>query len=56
MLRIKNIGIVAMVVATIWVLSGCAGGQVEMEEVSTTVNPAEEVNRFDSEISNAQKN
>jgi outer membrane protein OmpA-like peptidoglycan-associated protein len=27
-----------------------------MEEVGTTVNPAEEVNRFDSEISNAQKN
>ena len=56
MLRIKDIGIVAMVVATIWVLSACAGGQVEMEEVGTTVNPAEEVNRFDSEISNAQKN
>ena len=56
MLRIKDIGIVAMVVATIWVLSACAGGQVEREEVGTTVNPAEEVNRFDSEISNAQKN
>jgi outer membrane protein OmpA-like peptidoglycan-associated protein len=56
MLRIRNIGIVAMAVATIWVLSACAGGQVEMEEVGTTVNPAEEVNRFDSEISNARKN
>ena len=56
MLRIKDIGMVAMVVATLWVLSGCAGGQVGMEEVGTTVNPAEEVNRFDSEISNAQKN
>ncbi|NIQ88832.1 MAG: hypothetical protein GWN93_06995, partial [Deltaproteobacteria bacterium] len=48
MLRIRNIGIVAMAVATIWVLSACAGGQVEMEEVGTMVNPAEEVNRFDS--------
>ncbi|NOQ42992.1 MAG: OmpA family protein [Dehalococcoidia bacterium] len=56
MLRIKDIGIVAMVVATIWVLNACAGGQVEMEEVGTPVNPAEEVNRFDSEIRNAQKN
>jgi outer membrane protein OmpA-like peptidoglycan-associated protein len=27
-----------------------------MEEIGTPVNPAEEVNRFDSEISNAQKN
>ena len=56
MLRIKDIGIVAIVVATIWVLGGCAGGQLEMEEVGTTVNPAEEVNRFDSKISNARKN
>ncbi len=56
MLRIKDIGIVAMVVSTLWVLSACAGGQLEMEEVGTTVNPAEEVNRFDSEISTAQKN
>jgi outer membrane protein OmpA-like peptidoglycan-associated protein len=56
MSRIKDIGIVAMVVATIWVLSACAGGQVGMQEVGKTVNPAEEVNRFDSEISNAQKN
>ena len=56
MLRIKDIGIVLMVVATLWVLSACAGGQVEMKEVGTTVNPAEEVNRFDSEISNAQRN
>jgi outer membrane protein OmpA-like peptidoglycan-associated protein len=56
MLRIRNIGIVAMAVATLWVLSACAGGQVEMEEVGTMVNPAEEVNRFDSKISNARKN
>ncbi|MGB7032852.1 MAG: OmpA family protein [Syntrophobacteria bacterium] len=56
MLRIKDIGVVALVVGTLWVLSGCAGGQVGMEEVGTTANPAEEVNRFDSEISNAQKN
>jgi len=56
MLRIKNLGTVAMVATALWILSGCAGGQVEMEEIGTTVNPAEEVNRFDSEISNAQKN
>ncbi|UCF03194.1 MAG: DUF4398 domain-containing protein, partial [Deltaproteobacteria bacterium] len=56
MLRIKDIGIVAMVVAAIGILSACAGGQAVTEEVATTVNPAEEVNRFDSEISNAQKN
>ena len=56
MLRIKDIGIVVIVVATIWVLSACAGGQLEMEEVGTMVNPAEEVNRFDSKISNARKN
>jgi len=54
--RIKKIGIVAMVTATLWILSACAGGPVQIEEISTTVNPAEEVNRFDSEISNARKN
>jgi OOP family OmpA-OmpF porin len=56
MLRIKNLGTVALVVTAFWILSACAGGQVEMQEISTKVNPAEEVNRFDSEISNAQKN
>jgi outer membrane protein OmpA-like peptidoglycan-associated protein len=56
MLRIKNFGTVAMVATALWILSACAGGQVAMEEIGTTVNPAEEVNRFDSEISNAQKN
>jgi OmpA-OmpF porin, OOP family len=56
MLRIKDLGTVAMVATALWILSACAGGQVEMEEIGTTVNPAEEVNRFDSEISNAQKN
>ena len=48
MLRIKNLGTVAMVATALWILSGCAGGQVEMEEIGTTVNPAEVVNRFDS--------
>ena len=56
MLRIKDLGTVAMVATALWILSACAGGQVEMEEIGTTVNPAEEVNRFDSEISNARKN
>jgi len=55
MLRIKHIGIMAIVTTALWILSGCAGGQVEVEEVGTKVNPAEEVNRFDSEISNARK-
>ena len=56
MLRIKHIGIVAILTSALWFLSACAGGQVEMKEAGTTVNPAEEVNRFDSEISNARKN
>ena len=56
MLRIKDLGIVAMVTTALWILSGCAGGQVAMEDVGTPMNPAEEVNRFDSEISNARKN
>ncbi|MEJ2236481.1 MAG: DUF4398 domain-containing protein [Syntrophobacterales bacterium] len=56
MVRIKNLGTVAMVATALWILIACAGGQVEMEEIGTTVNPAEEVNRFDSEISNARKN
>lgn len=56
MVRIKHIGIMVIFTAALWILSGCAGGQVEMAEVGTTVNPAEEVNRFDSEISNARKN
>jgi OOP family OmpA-OmpF porin len=56
MLKIKHIGTVAMVITVLWLLSGCAGGQVDTEGVGTAVNPAEEVNRFDSEISNARKN
>ena len=56
MLRIKNLGTVAMAISALWLLSACAAGQVEMEEIGTTVNPAEAVNRFDSEISSARKN
>jgi len=56
MLRIKNVGTVAMIVTALWILNACAGGKVAMEDVGTPMNPAEEVNRFDSEISNARKN
>jgi outer membrane protein OmpA-like peptidoglycan-associated protein len=53
----KNIEIilVAMIAATTWLLSSCGGSQVQMEDLAKTLNPAEEVNRFDSDIANARK-
>jgi outer membrane protein OmpA-like peptidoglycan-associated protein len=39
-----------------WFLSTNVGSQAKTGEVFEMVNPADEVNRFDSEISNAQKN
>jgi OOP family OmpA-OmpF porin len=56
MKKSKAIRIAAMLAASIWLLSACAGRQVSMEAAPATVNPSEEVNRFDNEISNAQKN
>ena len=56
MLKVKRVGIAAILVASIWFLSASASSQAKTREVAETVNPAEEVNRFDSEISNAQKN
>jgi len=56
MKKSKAIRIAAMLAASIWLLSACAGRQVSMEEAPATVNPAEELNRFDNEISNALKN
>ena len=56
MLRMRDIGIVAIVVATLWFLSASAGSQTKTGEAAEMVNPAEEVNRFDSDMSNAQKN
>jgi len=38
-----------------WFLSASAGSQAKTGEVFEMVNPADEVNRFDSELSNAQK-
>ena len=53
----KNIQIilVALIAAIPWLLSGCGGSQVKMEDLAKTLNPAEEVNRFDSDIANARK-
>ena len=56
MLKVKSVGIVAILVATMWFLSASAGSQAKTGEVAETVNPAEEVNRFDSDMSNAHKN
>jgi outer membrane protein OmpA-like peptidoglycan-associated protein len=39
-----------------WFLIASAGSQAKTGKVFEMVNPADEVNRFDSEISNAQKN
>ena len=53
----KNIEIllVAIIAAIPWFLSGCGGSQIKMEDLAKTLNPAEEVNRFDSDIANARK-
>lgn len=56
MLKTKPFGIAAIFIATMWFLSASAGSQAKTGEVFEMVNPADEVNRFDSEISNAQKN
>ena len=56
MLKTKPFGIAAILVVTMWFLSASAGSQAKTGEVFEMVNPADEVNRFDSEISNAQKN
>ena len=56
MLKIKPFGIAAILVATMWFLSASASSQTKTGEVFDMVNPAEEVNRFDSDMSNAQKN
>jgi OOP family OmpA-OmpF porin len=56
MSKVKSVGIAAILVASIWFLSASASSQAKTGEVAETVNPAEEVNRFDSEIGNAQKN
>ena len=56
MKKSKAMGIVVTFAASIWLLIACGGGQVGKEEISSTVHPAEEVNRFDNEIRNAQKN
>jgi len=56
MLKRKTFGIAAILVATMWFLSTNVGSQAKTGEVFEMVNPADEVNRFDSELSNAQKN
>jgi len=56
MLRTKPFRIAAILIVTMWFLSASAGSQAKTAEVFEMVNPADEVNRFDSEISNAQKN
>ena len=56
MLKIKTAWIAAIFIATMWFLSASVGSQAKTGEVFEMVNPADEVNRFDSEMSNAQKN
>jgi OOP family OmpA-OmpF porin len=56
MKKSKSIQIVTIIAASIWLLSACARSQLSTEEFSATVNPVEEVNRFDKQVSNAQMN
>ena len=56
MLKIKTAWIAAIFIATMWFLSASVGSQAKTGEVFEMVNPADEVNRFDSEMSNAQNN
>jgi outer membrane protein OmpA-like peptidoglycan-associated protein len=56
MLKLKLVGIAAIFIATMWFLSASVGSQAKTGEVFEMVNPADEVYRFDSEMSNAQKN
>ena len=56
MVRIINLGTLAIVATSLLILSASAGSQAKTGEVFETANPAEEVNRFDSDMSNAHKN
>jgi len=56
MLKLKPVVIAAILVAAMWFLNTNGGSQAKTGEVFEMVNPADEVNRFDSELSNAQKN
>jgi len=56
MLKTKPFGIATILIVTMWFLSASVFSQAKTGEVFEMVNPADEVNRLDNELSTAQKN
>jgi outer membrane protein OmpA-like peptidoglycan-associated protein len=56
MLVRKKIGIMAVLIVAVCLLSACAGTTLKMESVAASEKPVEQVNRLDKEIGNARNN
>ncbi len=52
----KNIGIILLLTAGVYLLGACARGQLEVKPIAKSENPTEHINRLDTDISNARKN
>ena len=52
----KNIGIMLLLTAAVYLLGACAGRQLKMEPIARSENPTEHINRLDTDIGKARKN
>ncbi len=52
----KNIEIVLLLIALLYLLGACARRQLEVEPIARSENPTEHINRLDTEIGKARKN
>jgi hypothetical protein len=52
----KTNHILILLAAAVWVLTACAGGQLEVKLISKSDNPQELVNQLDNDIAMARKN
>ena len=52
----KKIGIMIMLIATVYFLGACASGQLKVEPIVRSENPIEHINRLDNDIRNARQN
>lgn len=51
----KNIGIMLLLTAAVYLLGACAGNQLKMEPIARSENPTEHINRLDTDIGEARK-
>jgi outer membrane protein OmpA-like peptidoglycan-associated protein len=52
----KNIHIMVLLTAVLYLLSACAGSQFEVEPIARSENPTDHINRLDTDIGKARKN